>query len=201
MKYIPVLIIWLASSLVCASETPVFESVAAGFKVTKPASWLFVLAQDNLNNLGQVELNDAEFKQLMLKYATAPLVAMMKHPEPFDDLNPSFKVNIKPLGLLQGTDPKQLLGMFLPQFEKLFKDFKLDQAPMDTTVAGLNAGYMRIRYTLMIPDGRGFPTLSEMWIVPKGDYFYLMGAGTRQDEATGSRAEIRQIVESVVIRP
>src|SRR5262245_4472570 len=30
----------------------------------------------------------------MLKYATAPLVAIMKYFEPYDDLNPSFKVNI-----------------------------------------------------------------------------------------------------------
>jgi hypothetical protein len=35
--------------------------------------------------------------------------------------------------------------------------------------------------------------------VPHGDYFFLLGAGTRQDETTGTRAEIRAIVDSVKI--
>jgi hypothetical protein len=59
---------------------------------------------------------------------------------------------------------------------------------------------MRINYSLQIPDGRSFPTTSEMWIVPKGNYFYMIGAGTRQDEKTGSRREIRQILDSVKIK-
>ena len=47
----------------------------------------------------------------MLKYATAPLVAMMKYPEPFDDVNPSFKANIKPLGQLKGKTAIELMAV------------------------------------------------------------------------------------------
>ncbi len=56
---------------------------------------------------------------------------------------------------------------------------------------------MRIDYSLTIPDGRFFPTASELWIVPRGDYFFMIGAGTRQDEKTGSRKEILKILNSV----
>ena len=59
---------------------------------------------------------------------------------------------------------------------------------------------MKIHYSLQVPDGRTFPTTSEMWIVPKGDYFFMIGAGTRQDEKTGSRREIQQIVDSIKTR-
>lgn len=56
---------------------------------------------------------------------TAPSLSMMKHPEPLDDLNPGFKVNIKPLGQLKGSDPKQILGLILPQFEKMYQGIKI----------------------------------------------------------------------------
>ncbi|HXV80700.1 MAG TPA: hypothetical protein VEG60_12555, partial [Candidatus Binatia bacterium] len=166
----------------------------------KPASWQFVTAEQNLENLKNAKLNDEEFHQLMLKYATAPLVAMMRHPEPFDDLNPSFKVQIKPFGQLKGIDPKQILTMMSGQMKSVFKDFSITQAPTNVVVSGIESAYMRINYSLQIPDGRIFPTTSELWIVPKGNYFFMIGAGTRQDEATGSRKEIEQIVQSVKIR-
>lgn len=197
MRIIQVLVISLLSFGVFAQDTNVFESVTVGFKVTKPSEWQFVTAEENLENLEKVQMNDEEFQQLMLKYSTAPLVAMMKYPEPFDDLNPSFKVNIKPLGQLKGTDPKKILGLILPQFQKMFQDFNLVQPPTDTTVGKLPAAYMRINYSLAIPDGRTFPTASELWIVPRGNYFFMIGAGTRQDGKTGSREEISKILSSV----
>ncbi len=197
MRIIQALVVSLLSFGVFAQDTNVFESVTVGFKVTKPTEWQFVTAKENLENLKKVQINDEELQQLMLKYSTAPLVAMMKYPEPFDDLNPSFKVNIKPLGQLKGTDPKKILGLILPQFQKMFQDFKLVQAPTDTTVGKLPAAYMRINYSLTIPDGRTFPTASELWIVPRDDYFFMIGAATRQDGKTGSREEISQILSSV----
>ncbi len=197
MRIIQILFISLLSFGTFAQDTNVFESVTVGFKVTKPSEWQFVTAEKNLENLKKVQMNDEEFQQLMLKYSTAPLVAMMKYPEPFDDLNPSFKVNIKPLGQLKGTDPKQILGLMLPQFQKIFQDFRLVQEPTDTKVGKLPAAYMRINYSLAIPDGRTFPTASELWIVPRGEYFFMIGAGTRQDGKTGSREEIAKILSNV----
>jgi hypothetical protein len=176
-----------------------FRSATVGFEVTKPESWQFLTAQQNLENLKRTKLSNEEFHQLMLKYATAPLVAMMKHPEPFDDLNPSLKVNVKPFGQLKGTDPKQILSMVSVQFASIFKDYEVVEAPTDTQVSGIKSGYLRFNYSLQIPDGRTFPTTSELWIVPRGDYFFMIGAGTRQDEKTGTRKEIQEILKTVKI--
>jgi len=200
MKYIKLifLVIFLLTGIAYADEN-IFKSITVGFEVTKPKGWSFVTAQENLDNLKRTKLSDDEFHQLMLKYATAPLVAMMKYPEPYDDLNPSLKVNIKPFGQLKGRDGKEVISLILPQFQKVFKDFQLVQAPIDVKVAGLKAAYVRINYSLQIPDGRTFPTTSELWIVPRGDYFFMIGAGTRQDEKTGSRKEIEQIMKSIKI--
>lgn len=200
MKIIQAFILLLISCSVVANNGNQFESITVGFKVTKPNNWQFVTAEENLENIRKIQMNDEEFHKLMLKYSTAPLVVMMKYPEPFDDLNPSFKVNIKPFGQLKGTEPKQILNMFIPQFEGMFQNFTLVQPPIDAKVAGLNAAYMRIHYSLAIPDGRVFPTASELWIVPRGNYFFMIGAGTRQDEKTGSRDEINKILSTVVIK-
>jgi len=130
-----------------AGEGDAFRSATAGFEITKPADWHYLTAEQNQENLSRVELTDDEYKEALLKYATVPLVAMVKYAEPFDDLNPSVKVNIKPLGELKGM------------------------------------------------------AATELWIVPRGDYFFLIGAGTRQDEKTGGRDEIGSILATMRIEP
>jgi hypothetical protein len=183
-----------------ASDPEVFKNQTAGFQVTKPAEWHYVTAAQNLENIKAAKLTDKEFHAAMLKYATAPLVAMTKFPEPYDDLNPSFKVNVKPYGQLKGQDPAQLINLLVPQFKNVFKDFDLAQPPTEVIISGIRSAYARMNYTLQISDGRSFPTTSELWIVPHGEYFFVIGAGTRQDENTGSRKEIAAILETVKIQ-
>lgn len=200
MKLLSIVFISLIAFSGFAYTNNDFVSVTVGLKITKPSDWQFVSAQDNMENLKRVDHGSPELKEAMLKYATAPLVVMAKYPEPFDDLNPSFKVNLKPLGRLDGSNPNKILNLILPQFKKSFQDFELVQKPVETTVAGLKASYMRLNYSLSIPDGRSFPTTSELWIVPRGDFFFMIGSGTRQDEATGSREEINSILNTLVLR-
>ncbi|MDH3689131.1 MAG: hypothetical protein OEU36_06570 [Gammaproteobacteria bacterium] len=186
--------------VVFAGDENSFRSATVGFEVTRPGSWQFVTAEQNVENLKNTKLNDEEFRQLVIKYSTVPLVAMMKYPDPFDDLNPSFKVNVKPFGQLKGVDPKQMLTMVSTHFWRLFQDFEVAQEPTDAVVSGIESGYMRINYSAQTVDGRTFPTTFELWIVPRGDYFFMIGAGTREDETTGSREEIQQILNTVRIQ-
>lgn len=182
-----------------AGEPEVFNNPTAGLKLTKPASWHYVSAAQNLENIKAMKLSDEEFHAAMKKYAAAPLVAMTKHPEPFDDVNPSLKINIKPFGGLKGRPPQDVVNLIVPQFQKVFKDFELVQPPMEVEVSGIKSAYARMNYTMEIPDGRTFPITSELWIVPRGDYFFMIGAGTRQDERTGSREEIQGILRELKI--
>jgi hypothetical protein len=152
-----------------------------------------------MENIKAIKLNDEEFHAAMQKYATAPLVAMTKFPEPYEDVNPSFKVNIKPYGQFEGKQPAELINMLVPQFKRAFKDFELVQPPVEVVVSEIKSAYARMNYTLEIPDGMFFQITSELWIVPRGDYFFVLGAGTRQDEKTGSRKEIESILKTVKI--
>jgi len=182
-----------------ADDPNLFVNEAAGLTLQKPDHWVYVTAAQNLENLKAMKLNDAEYHAAMQKYATAPLVAMMKHKEPFEDVNPSFKVNLKPYGAHKGKTPVELLEFIVPQIEKVFRDFALSQTPIQVSISGIESAYARIEYTMEIPDGRTFPTTSEIWIVPHGDYFFMIGAGTRRDEKTGKREEIRDILNSIHI--
>lgn len=203
MKTALVVFLLLFSGYAASEESSVFNNPTAGFSVTKPVGWHYVTAEQNLdnlkNNLKAIQLDDKEFQAAMVKYATAPLVAMTKYKEPYDDVNPSFKVNIKPLGQFKGKDPKDMIMVMLPQFQKIFKDFKLVQPPINVPVAGISSAYARINYTMEAAGIGSFPITSEIWIVPRGDYFFLIGSGTRQDERTGSRKEIESIINTITI--
>jgi hypothetical protein len=181
------------------TQSNTFSNYTVGLSVTKPSDWQFVTAEQHMENLGRTHLNNKEMQEAMKKYATAPLVVIMKHPEPYDDLNPTFKINIKPLGDMSADDPKAILELVTAQMPKMFKNFKVVTPASDTTVAGLKAAYTRIHYSLQISDGREFPTCSELWIVPRGHFFFIIGSGTKQDEKTGKRAEIQKILSSLKI--
>ncbi len=182
-----------------AADADAYSNPTAGLALNKPAGWHYLSAAQNLDNIKRMKLSDEEFHAKMKQYASAPLVAMSKYQEPFDDVNPSFKVNLKPYGQLKGIPSTELIKLILPQFQKTFKDFALVQAPVEVQVAGIASAYARIDYTMELPDGRSFPTSSELWIVPRGDYFLMIGAGTRQDEKTGTRAEIQGILDTIKI--
>jgi hypothetical protein len=194
------LIIWMLPVPALAEPGNVFTSSTTGFAVTKPPSWRFVTAEQSAENLKAIKPHDPEFHATMLKYATAPLVAMAKFPEPFTDVNPNFSVKVKPFGEHKGKAPTEILRLLLPQFDKAYRNLQVVQAPIDVRVSGIASGYARMNYSLEVPGGRLFPTTSEVWIVPRGEYFFLIGAGTRQDEATGSRREIQEILQSVKIQ-
>lgn len=191
------LTLWASASL--AGDPNVFSNATAGFQLTKPTEWHYITAAQNMKNIRAMKLSDEEFQAAMQKYATAPLVAMMKYPEPYEDVNPSFKVNLKPYGGLKGKSPEDIINLVMPQFRKTFKEFVLVQPPIEVVVSGIKSAYARMNYTMEIPDGSTFPTTSELWIVPHGDYFFMIGAGTRQDEKTGSRKEIEEILKTVTI--
>jgi hypothetical protein len=194
-----IVIAFFFSALAFAENDNTFTNVTVGFSITKPDSWQFFTAEQNLENLKRMQLKDEEFRELMVKYSQAPLVAMTKYPEPYDDLNPSLKVNVKPLGNLKGMDPKGIVKVATGPLKNVFKDFEIKVPPTDVIVSGLRGAYVQFNYSVSIPDGRSFPTTSELWIVPRGDYFFMIGAGTRQDETTGTRAEIQDILKTARI--
>ena len=124
---------------------------------------------------------------------------MTKYKEPFDDLNPSVKIHVKPLRGLSAAEPIKILSIVSGPISKAYPDFEFVTKPKEIELAGLKAAYMCVKYNLAISDGRTYPTRSELWVVPHGKMFFLIGTGVRQDEKTGKRDEIQAIIESIKI--
>lgn len=200
MRLLLVLAALVAFAGFARAEGTRFHNPTAQFELTKPEGWGYLTADQNAANLAAVETGDPEFRKAIARYATAPMVALAKHPEPFDDLNPSLKVNVRPLGDFAGQQPTAILTALMPALRSVAADATLAQPPTPVKVGGLDGAYMRFNYTLRA-GGAEYPTTSELWVVPRGEFFFLIGAGTRQDETTGSRAEIAQIIESIRFGP
>ena len=189
----------LCAARALAATDNTYTNPTLGFSLTKPAEWHFMSAEQNAENLARTKLKDEEFQKMVQKYATAPLVAITKFEEPYDDLNPSVKVNIRPLGNFSADKPTAILEFMAKQLEAVFEDYKVIAPPKETKVAGLKAAYLKVHFSMKIPDGRVFPTCSELWVVPRGKHFFMIGAGTRQDEKTGKRQEIDKILATIKI--
>jgi hypothetical protein len=183
-----------------SAQTPArIEIPSFGLSVVPLPEWHVVSAKENAENLRSVEMDDKQFQELAIRYANSPVVALSKYKEPYEDLNPSFKVNVRPSGAFAGKSPSEILAAALPTFSRAFSDLKVQEGPRPTKVAGHEAAYARLAYT-MRAGGAAFPTISEVWIVPRGPIMLMIGTGTRADERNGTRAEVLQLVDSLTIK-
>ncbi|QSX78941.1 hypothetical protein [Agrilutibacter solisilvae] len=185
----------VAGAATAAEADSHYVNNTVGLQLTKPDGWHYLSAAQNLENLKRTDFGSAEFKQNLVKYTTAPLVVLAQHEEPYDGLNASFKVNLKPFGAMP-RDGKAILQAILPSFRQQFANLEVVTPPTDATVAARPAGHLVINYTLRSAEGGEFPTTSEMWIVPAGDYFFMIGAGYTQGDAA-TRAQIQDALESI----
>ncbi|MES2754320.1 MAG: hypothetical protein V4659_06610 [Pseudomonadota bacterium] len=181
-----------------AGPSTIVSNNTVGIEVNQPAGWTVLTAEANAANLRSVQPENKDLQEAFAKYASAPVIAFTKYAEPYADLNPSFKVNLRPVGQLAGRSASEILTVVIPALRYAFSDLRIDQEPVSTTVGGRAAAYARFTYTLAA-RGQKFATTSELWIVPRGSYFFMIGAGTRHDEANGTRAEIQSILSTVKI--
>ena len=186
----------ILSSACFAQET--YSNPTLGFSIRKPSSWHYLSAEQHRENLKRSDFSDPKFKELVTRYARTPFLAMTKYKEPYEDLNPSVRVNAREAGNLKGVPPEKVVELTASSFARMFKDYAVAEGPLVTKVSGHPAGYMRVNYTHEA-GGVAWRTTSELWIVPRGELMFIVGAGTRQDEKTGTRKEVRGIIDTIKI--
>lgn len=171
-----------------------------GLSLSYPSSWSVISVDDYFNQLENTKLTNEEFDEMILKHAQVPLFAITKYKEPYDNLNPSIKINTRHYGNLKGYSPESILYHLIDQFKVMFTDFKLVQIPVKTKIGNQEAFYIKINYTYLTQNGLSFPTCSELWMLDKTDYFYFIGAGTRADDNSGAVEEIHKILNTFEIQ-
>lgn len=176
----------------------VVRDPVAGIEVIKPTSWSFLTAAQNLESFRQVPFKDRKIGEYAKKNARIPIIAFTKYPEPFDDVNLSLKINIQPAGSYSGKTGLDILERMLPLIQKNMIDFEVLAGPEDASIDGLPAGYAKLAYS-MVFGGVSYDIVSELWTVPRGDFFFVIAAGHRADEKTGSGSELAAIVKTIKI--
>ena len=153
----------------------------------------------NYENLKNSKMKDEELKKLSLKMADVPMIVIMKYPEPYNNLNPTLKVDVKPTGDYKGTNPKKILSAMTASMGDFFDGFKIIKGPMDAKIDGMNGAYVRFNTIMKMEDGQSYPSCSEIWVIPRGDHIFMFSANTRQDEKNCKRDEIRKIIDTIKI--
>ena len=196
-----VVLLWfvLAVLPIRAAETNTFTTQTLGFSITKPAHWRFIAQDQGAENLGRPGSSDPKVQKG--SESPPPMVVLTKYPEPYDQVNPSVKVNVRPLGNFDGANPSALLEMILPTLQKSLRNLKVLEKPAPVRFAGLNAAHLKVTYTLAPKAGRSFPAISELWVVPRGKVFFFIGTAHSANATRADREELQQILRSVKIDP
>jgi hypothetical protein len=202
MRFFPYVIAFLAySGAVHAQSDEVVSVPAAGVEVAKPADWEHPTPEQAVESFRKVEIESEKIRAALAKSGFAPIVTFTKYPASYEGLNPTFKIGLHAAGTLEGRSASDILTALMRGLkEQMFPDLVMRDGPADTSISGLPAAYGRTEYTLTI-SGVEYPTISEIWIVPRGTNYFLISASARQGEVDGIRAELRSIVESVRIDP
>ena len=186
--------------LIATAGGDIFESPTVGFKIVKPASWVFLTADEVVEAKAGVRLDDTELEELIRKRAKTPLVVMTKYPEPYDDLNPSVQVAFNPLGPAKDMPATEILEQTVTLLKRMAEDFTLEDGGIrEVEVDGVKGAYLKGAYSVKGPDGREFKTTSRMWFLKRGAFSFIISASGPQSGPDLSEREFADILASVEI--
>jgi hypothetical protein len=176
------------------------ENPAAGIVVVKPAGWQVGTLPQIEANRDRVRMADDRLQAAIQKAATAPLFVFTRYPEPIDKLNPTIQVVLRPLGQLADRKPVEILETVAAPLKQAFKDFRLVSAIEPTTVSGLPAARMKAAFSIANQEGRTFPTLSRMLIIPRGRLVFIIGMSGTPDGPDASEDEFTAFVKTIELQ-
>ena len=182
--------------LAASAQAETIRNPVIGLSIEKPDEWHVLTADANAKNLEKVDFGSPEFQAAIRRYASVPLIAFTRYLEPYPDLNASVKLNTRPVGSFVGKSGQEILQAVLPSLQAVMSEVKIITAPETTRLAGKPAGHMALSYTLK-SGSASYPAIAEMWVVPRGAYFILIGAGYRPDEKTGDRKTVSNIISLI----
>lgn len=193
-----ILFLSLISNVAFADDNQ-FTSPTLGFKMTKPAAWSFVSANTYLEKMKEVKWDDPAAQDHWNQALRAPVVVISKFPISHNGINPNFKVDVKPYGVIPaGISGKEALAGLIPLFQQRFKNVKIDSAPAEVTFGNQRAGHAKMTYVSRSTTGIDVELTTQMWTVPMKSYIFIAGA-TYAPNSKASEAEAVRIAKSISI--
>lgn len=180
-----------------SSSNEVFHHSGAGFSMTKPVDWKYLSPETIKTASESTKWNDAELEKAIKENPNAPLVVITRYPEPYPTLNPSVAVTMVTLPV-EGMPPKDILNMSTEVLKRAYPDLTYVEEVRDANVDGINGAYTKIKYTMASGD-RKYPTLTRMWLVPRGKIMFTVGMSGPQNGPDVSEESFSQILKSIKI--
>ncbi len=180
-----------------AESDEVFHHPGAGFSMTKPSGWKYLSPEIVKTASESAKLNDAELEQMIKNNPNAPLVVITRYQEPYPTLNPSVAITMVNLPV-EGMPPKDILNMSTEVLKRAYPDLTYVDEVQDAKVGGIDGAYTKIKYTMAAGDQK-FPTLTRMWLVPRGKIMVTVGMSGPQEGSNVSEESFSEILESIQI--
>ena len=175
----------------------VFHHPGAGFSMTKPGGWNYLSPEMELAARQSVKLDDQKLEKMIKENPNAPLVVITRYLEPYPTLNPSVAITMVNLPV-EGMPPKDILNMSTEVLKRAYPDLTYVDEVQDANVGGIDGAYTKIKYTMAAGDQK-FPTLTRMWLVPRGKIMFTVGMSGPQEGPDVSEESFKEILSSIKI--
>lgn len=186
---------------VAAQDARRFHDEVAGFSLSKPEGWHFGTVESEQQNRERVTTGNTQLDELVRTRANASLVTVMKYPEPFEKLNPSIKVILRPLGPLQGKSSSEVASVFVAGLKGAIPGFQVDGEIEEVVISGLPGAQVKAHYSIgVVGQGTKYEVRSRTWVVPRGPYVFMIAMSGPASGEDVSEAEFHQALASVEIR-
>ncbi|MEZ0243454.1 MAG: hypothetical protein ACAH11_08780 [Sphingomonas sp.] len=163
---------------------------AGGISIEKPRGWNILPPDEAMENLRGLRFDDPRV-QRAIGSGNAPFIVLLKYPADTEGINPTLKVNYRPLPpSLRGKSAVEVLSMLFESMRTTVNDVVLLDPPAPVQFAGGTGAHFRLSYTLVGSAGTPYKVISEMWMTLRGDYAVILGAGYGADEPPATAAEI-----------
>lgn len=175
-----------------------FENAAVGISLMRPAGWRMASLQEVAAQRASRRLTDKEM-EARLQRVPAPLFVFTKYPPSHPSLSPTITVKFIPLRSLADVPPEEMLRTTLTMMKRGAPDLTLLEEVHSTEVSGLKAAAAKAAYTSRHADGSDYKILTRMWMIPRGQFVFIVGMNGPQDGPDVSEQEFRAVLASVKI--
>lgn len=151
-----------------------FHDKAAGIYVEKPATWHYATPEELEGSPGYVKLDNPALQKALEESSKPPVVAILRYPEPYLGLNPTFAVSVDRVKDGEKVDPALVLRLIMPIYHIAHQDLRVESPIKATKAAGLEGAEVGLRYAMNTVDGGRFPTRTRLVLLSAGDVFYLI---------------------------
>lgn len=183
------------------ASSDTFHSAMAGFSMKKPSSWHFASGQLIVDHRAGIQMRTEKLAEALRMQPNVPLVTVIKHAEPYPTLNATFSAGIRNAGQYKGVPPTELLKGVSQTMQQMTSDMKVIIPVEETLVSGLPAAHTKFSAKVKTQTGEQYPILSHLWIVPRGDFLFVLSTGGPPSGPDVSEAEFDAMMASVKIEP